>query len=236
MSNIIDFKKIKMNKKISDDSLLNAQDCLEQMTTAFNWGMESLNSINTPNGFFTNYDAKLYTILNGAYNCLGKNMEEFLLEYKNINEESLLEYIKSYINIGEVVFIYDNKKHNYVFEIYYKDILISTMVFPYKIAYLSSEEELNKYETTISDLKNLLELREYQLKELSKNRLLKTFKRNEINFIKSRISDIKNDLKQMELEFEQTKAILKTEEFNLLLFNLKKFFIMHSIKIDEYLY
>ena len=232
-SNIIDFNAVKKTRVLDNDRLLTAGEYIDQMTIALNWGKDMLKIIETPNGFFSNYDAKLYTLINSVYTSMGQGIDDFLIEYKTINENNLINYVISHIDLDEVIFDYDIRKHNYTFELYYKNILIATMIFPYKVAYLCLDDELDKYENMILDFKNLLEIREYQLNQYSKNIFLKLLKKDEIDTVKSKIKSLKDDLALVEQEFENTKNILNSQEFNITLSKLKRFFIKHSVKLED---
>lgn len=233
-SNIIDFNAVKKTREVlGDDSLLIAGEYIDQMTVALSWGKDMIKTIETPNGFFNNYDSKLYTVINSVYTSMGQSIDDFLIKYKTINENNLINYVTSHIDLDEVMFNYDRKKHNYTFELYYKDILIATMIFPYKVAYLCLDDELGKYENMILDIKNLLEIREYQLNQYSKNILFKIIKKTEINMVKSKIKSLKDDLILVEQELDNTKNILNSQEFKMILSKLKSFLIKHSVKLEE---
>lgn len=232
VSNVIDFNTIKKKKNNTTIQNTKAQEYLEQMTIAFNWGMDMLDGINTPYGFFSNYDATLYTVINNAYHCNGESIDDFLTEFKDLNEKQLIDYLKKGIELIDIKFIYDNKKFRYSFELYYKDILLAILFFPHKVAYLCIEDSLSEYETIIHDLLDLLELQRYHLHKLSKNKILKILNKPEINSIKSKINHLKHELIVAEKQVNEIKEIINSKETKMILNKINNFCLKHSIKTE----
>lgn len=233
ISNIIDFNSIKSKKKITENTnITKAQEHLEQMIHAFNWGIDMLKNIETPYGFFNNYDSKLYTIISRAYDCMGEDIDDFLTEYKEINQKKIIDYFKNGIKSIDINFIYDNKNFRYIFELYYKDILLGVLVYPHKVAYLCIDDELLEYEMVIKDLLDLLDLQKHHLNKLSKNKILKVLNKSEINSIKAKINNLKHELMIAEKKITEIKNIINSKETKVILDKLNKFCLKHSIKTE----